>query len=182
MVTDTEGIVLRQVKALGGRRMISLFSKKFGKISVGTNMNEGGRNKSALSVRAFSYGRYELFKNRDNYNLNNGQVLKSYYSLGEDLDKYMAASYVLELTDRVLPEEMAQPKIFLLLLDFLEALDKREKKHGTLVMAYIIKLLDAVGAMPILAQCAYCGNDSVLEAKDKILFSIEEGGDRKSVV
>ena len=88
MVTDTEGIVLRQVKALGGRRMISLFSKKFGKISVGTNMNEGGRNKSALSVRAFSYGRYELFKNRDNYNLNNGQVLKSYYSLGEDLDKY----------------------------------------------------------------------------------------------
>lgn len=176
MVTDTEGIVLRQVKALGGRRMISLFSKKFGKISVGTNMNEGGRNKSALSVRAFSYGRDELFKNRDNYNLNNGQVLKSYYSLGEDLDKYMAASYVLELTDRVLPEEMAQPKIFLLLLDFLEALDKREKKHGTLVMAYIIKLLDAVGAMPILAQCASCGNDSVLEAKDKILFSIEEGG------
>lgn len=76
MVTDTEGIVLRQVKALGGRRMISLFSKKFGKISVGTNMNEGGRNKSALSVRAFSYGRYELFKNRDNYNLNNGQVIK----------------------------------------------------------------------------------------------------------
>lgn len=28
--------------------------------------------------------------------MNNGQVLKSYYSFGEDLDKYMAASYVLE--------------------------------------------------------------------------------------
>ena len=97
MITDTEGIVLRQVKAAGGRRMISLFSRKFGKISVGASINEGGRNKTALAARAFSYGRYELFKSRDNYNLNNGQVIKSYYAIGEDLDKYMAASYVLEL-------------------------------------------------------------------------------------
>ena len=41
MITDTEGIVLRQVKAAGGRRMISLFSRKFGKISVGASINEG---------------------------------------------------------------------------------------------------------------------------------------------
>ena len=69
MITDTEGIVLRQVKAPGGRRMITLFSQKFGKISVGTSLNEGGRTKAALAVRAFSYGRYELFKNRESYNL-----------------------------------------------------------------------------------------------------------------
>lgn len=127
MITDTEGIVLRQVKAAGGRRMISLFSRKFGKISVGASINEGGRNKTALAARAFSYGRYELFKSRDNYNLNNGQVIKSYYAIGEDLDKYMAASYVLELTDKMLPEEMPQPRIFSLLLEFMEALEKREK-------------------------------------------------------
>ena len=66
MVTDTEGIVLRQTKALGGRRMITLFSKKYGKISVGTSLNEGGRNKTALAVKAFAYGKYELFV-RDGY-------------------------------------------------------------------------------------------------------------------
>lgn len=177
MVTDTEGIVLRQVKALGGRRMISLFSKKFGKISVGTGMNEGGRSKSALAVRAFSYGRYELFKNRESYNLNSGQVLKSYYSLGENLDKYMAASYVLELTDKVLPEELPQPKIFSLLLDFLEALEKRTVKHGTLVMAYLIKLLDGLGTMPELSRCSCCGEEVCREQGGRdILFSVEEGG------
>jgi len=177
MITDTEGIVLRQVKALGGRRMILLFSRKFGKISVGTSMNEGGRNKSALSVRAFSYGRYELFKNRESYNLNNGQVLKSYYSLGEDLDKYMAASYILELTEKVLPEELPQPKIFSLLLDFLEELSKREKKHGTLVMAYLIKLLDILGTMPVLDRCACCTETDICgQNKESVFFSIEDGG------
>ena len=176
MITDTEGVVLRQVKALGGRRMILLFSKKFGKISVGTSLNEGGRNKSALAGRAFSYGRYELFKNRGSYNLNSGQVIRSYYSLGEDLDKYMAASYVLELTEKVLPEEMPQPRIFSLLLEFLEALENRKKKHGTLVMAYLIKLLDSVGTMPELERCACCGNETEPDTGGKILFSVEEGG------
>lgn len=195
MITDTEGIVLRQVKALGGRRMILLFSKKFGKISVGTSINEGGRNKSALSVRAFTYGRYELFKNRDSYNLNSGQVLKSYYGLGEDLDKYMAASYILELTEKVLPEELPQPRIFALLLDFMSLLERRPKKHGTLVLAYLVKLLDALGTMPELDRCTCCGKETggcntqgedktagSSEQEDdkvpkgKIFFSIEEGG------
>ncbi len=175
MVTDTEGIVLRQTKAMGGRRMIALFSKKYGKISVGTSINEGGRNKTALAVKAFTYGRYELFKNRDNYNLNSGQVLKSYYSIGEDLDKYMAASYVLELTDKLLPEEMTQPRIFSVLIDFLETLEKRDKKQGTLVMAYIVKVLDILGTMPELDSCTACGQVRQ-GGGDKIFFSIKEGG------
>ena len=177
MVTDTEGIVLRQVKAAGGRRMISLFSKKFGKISVGTGMTEGGRSKTALAVRPFSYGRYELFKSRDNYNLNSGHVIKSYYSLGENLDKYMAASYVLELTDKILPEELPQPKIFTLLTDFLNATEKREKKHKTLVMAYIVKLLDALGTMPETDSCTCCGAEIQKQSDGGyIFFSVEEGG------
>ncbi len=62
MLTDTEGIVLRQVKTSYGRRMILLFSKKYGKISAGTGINERGKGKSSLALRPFTYGRYELFK------------------------------------------------------------------------------------------------------------------------
>ena len=171
MVTDTEAMVLRQVKTLNGRRMLLLFSKKFGKISVGTNATEGGRNKSALAVRPFTYGRYELFKSRESYNLNNGQVIKSYYGIGEDLDKYMAGSYVLELTEKLLPEELAQPRMFSLILDFFDALEHRRKKHDTLVMAYIIKALDVLGTMPVTQHCSVCGADN-----PRRFFSIEEGG------
>ena len=89
MLTDTEGIVLRQVKTSYGRRMILLFSKKYGKISAGTGLNERGKGKSSLALRPFTYGRYELFKNRDSYNINGAEVLKSYYGIGEDVDKYM---------------------------------------------------------------------------------------------
>ena len=77
MLTDTEGIVLRQVKTSYGRRMILLFSKKYGKISAGTSIAERGKNKSSLALRPFTYGRYELFKNRDSYNINSADVLKA---------------------------------------------------------------------------------------------------------
>ena len=159
MVTDTEAIVLRQVKTLNGRRMLLLFSRKFGKISVGTSLTEGGRNKSALALRPFTYGRYELFKSRENYSLNNGQVIRSFYSLGEDLDKYMAGSYVMELTEKILADDLPQPRLFALLLEFLESLEKRSTKHDTLVMAYMVKALDIMGTMPelISAVCADAG-------------------------
>ncbi len=173
MITDTEGIVLRQVRTVGGRRMILLFSQKFGKINVGTSINEGGKNKSALAVRPFTNGRYELFKGRESYNLNSGQVLQSFYRIGEDLDKYMAASYVLELTEKLIPEEMAQPRLYQLLLDFLGEMEQREKKHGTLVMAYLVKALDILGTMPCLNQCTACGCSG---SEHLHLFSVEEGG------
>lgn len=171
MLTDTEGIVLRQVKTSYDRRMILLFSKKYGKISAGTGLNERGKGKSSLALRPFTYGRYELFKNRDSYNINGAEVLKSYYGIGEDVDKYMNGAYVLEFTERVLAEEVPSPGIFSLLIDFFDLLENRDKGIGTLVLAYQTKVFRYTGVMPQLERCAICG-----EEKLAFKFSVEEGG------
>ena len=174
MITDTEGIVLRQVKTVNGRTMLVVFSRKFGKISVATNLTGSGKNKSALAIRPFTYGEYELYKGRDVYNLNSGRVIKSFYDIGDDLDKFMAASYALELTDRILMEEDPQPKLFSQLTDFLEAVSKRSKKIDTLVLAYIVKALDSTGTMPELDACTLCGRPRGEHPAG--WFSIDDGG------
>ena len=174
MVTDTEGIILRQVKTVNGRTMLVMFSRKYGKISVGTNLTGAGKNRSALATRPFTYGEYELFKGRDVYNLNSGRGIKSYFDIGDDLDKFMAASYVLELTDKLLMEEDPQPKLFGELADFLEAVEKRTKKIDTLILAYMVKALDSTGTMPELDYCACCGKPRGGHPASR--FSIEEGG------
>ena len=99
MYTDTEAVVLRQTKTLNGRRMITIFSQKYGKIGAGTSISEKGKNKSALALRPFCYGRYELFKGRETFNIQGAEVIESFYSLGEDVDKYFAASYALGAVD-----------------------------------------------------------------------------------
>ncbi|MBQ9015568.1 MAG: DNA repair protein RecO [Firmicutes bacterium] len=171
MLTDTEGIVLRQIKTSYNRRMILLFSRRYGKISAGTGIGEKGRSKSSLALRPFTYGRYELFKGRDSYNINSAEVLRSFYRIGEDVDKYMYGAYVLEFTEKVLQEEMPAQRLFDLLIEFFEVLEDRQRGIGTLVLAYQTKLLQIMGLLPQLEQCASCGR-----GKPAAAFSVREGG------
>lgn len=175
MITDTEGIVLKQIKAAYGRRMILLFSKKYGKISVGTSISEKGRNKSALALRPFTHGRYELFKNRDSFNLNSADVVKSYYKIGEDVDKYMNSSFVLEFTEKVLEEGQPSQGMFNLILDYLNVIENRQKSHGTVVLGYEVKTLKIMGVLPELHTCIHCG--SVCDRENPpVYLDVKEGG------
>ena len=124
MHINSEGIVFRQVKTTGGRKMVHLFTKKYGKISAGSNISEKSRTKSALAMQLFTYGNYEIYKSKEYYNLNSGEVKKTFFRIAEDVDKYMQSSFVLELTEKMIPEELPQPRLFNLLLDFFTAMEK----------------------------------------------------------
>ncbi len=151
--------------------MLLLFSKKYGKISAGTSLSEKGKSKSSLALRPFTYGRYELFKNRDTYHINGSEVIKSWYGIGEDVEKYMHCSYVLEFTEKLLQEEAPAPGIFSLILDFFDIMEKRTKKFSSLTLAYQIKVLQEAGSMPQAGRCVLCG-----KKEEPALFSVKEGG------
>ena len=42
MYTDSEGIVIKQIKTAYGRRMVVLLTKKYGKVSAGTSISDRG--------------------------------------------------------------------------------------------------------------------------------------------
>ncbi len=180
MQVDTEGVVIRQVKAGDGRRMILLFTRRFGKISAGTSINERGKNKNALAIRPFTFGYYNLFKTRSSYNINSAETKKSFYKLGEDVDKFMLASYILEYTDKLLPEEEPNEHIFDLLITFMKLLEQRKKKIETLSSGYQVRALKYSGLLPNLESCSSCGKKllrgSGESTSDKLAFSIKSGG------
>ncbi len=171
MFTDTEGIIFRQIKTVSGRKMVLLFSKKYGKISAGTSLGEKGKSKSSLAMRPFTYGRYELFKNRDSFHINGAEVIRSFYRIGEDVEKYMNCSYVLEFTEKLLQEEAPASGIFQIILDFFDIMEKRSRKYSSLILAYQIKVLQEVGSMPQINRCVLCG-----EKEEPAFFSVKEGG------
>ncbi len=171
MYTESEGIILRQIKALGGRRMILVFTEKYGKISAGTSISERGKNKSALALRPFTYGRYELFKGRESYSINGAEVIRSFYEIGENVDKYLAASYALELTDAMLEDEQPSPGLFSLLIEYLSLLPGRAAAFDTLLAAFMLKALSFAGCAPSFANCCGCGRTDGLT-----VFSIPAGG------
>ena len=70
-----------------------------------------------------------------------------------------------------MPEEVPQPRIFALLLDFLNEMELRKQKHTTLLLAFETKLLFALGTFPRLDSCASCGSKENPE-----FFSVPDGG------
>lgn len=171
MITETDGIILKQVRLPDDRRMLVLFTRKFGKISAGTSIKLNGKNKSSLALRVFTHGRYELFFGGRSCNVNAAETVSSYFGIGEDIDKYMLASYILEYTDRLLPENQPQEELFELLVDFLRLLEKRRTKPESLALIYQWKALGACGFLPHLDSCVRCG-----ETEADGAFSVADGG------
>lgn len=170
MKADTEGIVLRETKTSYNRRMLLLFTREYGVISAGTNLGERGKSKSALALQHFTFGRYALHRGRNSYNIDGAEVVRSFYGIGEDVDKYFNGSYVLEFTAKVLHPEVPMPGVFDMLIDFFDLLERREKGFGTLVLAYQTKLLTYMGVAPVLDRCVVCG------APPGECFSVADGG------
>lgn len=180
MQVDTEGIVIRQVKTGDGRRMILLFTRRFGKISAGTSINERGKTKSALAIRPFTFGHYDLFKTRTSYTISSAEAKRSFYKLGEDVDKFMLASFILEYTDKILAEEEPNERIFELLLSFMNLLTERKKKIETLASGYQVRALKYSGLAPNMDTCVCCGKKmgpmDETNKTEKVAVKIPEGG------
>ncbi|MBR2540615.1 MAG: DNA repair protein RecO [Mogibacterium sp.] len=184
MLISAEGIVLRQRKIANNKRMIVIFTRQYGKLSAGTSINEKSRNKSALALRPFTYAEYDIFKGRESYSINSASVKKSYYSIGEDIERFMTASSFIEYLDKILPDEEAMPGLFDLALDFMESVARTNARPDTLLYAFIVKSLRMLGVMPELKCCVNCGkpleafgrsNDGKVPGRLK-LFSVSSGG------
>lgn len=180
MLITSEGIVLKQRKIAGNRRIIVIFTKNYGKISAGTSINEKGKSKAALALRPFTYAEYDIFKGRDSYSLNNAQAKRAYYSIGEDLDRFLVASKLIEYLDSILEEGQARPKLFEMTIEFMESITNANSNYQTLLYAFVAKTLRLQGIMPEITCCADCGkklSDFNYGQKQKgPTFSVNAGG------
>ena len=173
MIINTEGIVLRQRKIAGNRRMIVIFTRQYGKISAGTSITEKGRSRSALALRPFTFAEYELFKGRDSYSINSASARRSYYSIGEDIDRFMTASAFIEYLDKVTEDGEPAPGLYDLALEFLESVSRAGKSADTLLLAFIVKSLRLLGVSPELECCVNCGKP---RDEQRTAFSVTSGG------
>ena len=144
-----EGIVLRQTKTMGGRRMVLIFTREAGKISAGTFISEKSKSGSALAIRPFSYGQFTVSeKGQDFRTVTAAETLDAFFGLGEDVDRFSEASFVLEFSDKLLPDGVSEPGVFDLLKEYLAILSRRKGDFRLLTIAYMIKVMKGLGLFP----------------------------------
>jgi len=134
---------------MGGRRMILIFTREEGKISAGTHISEKSKGGGALAIRPFAYGQYTISeKSGSTRSISSAETIDAHFALGEDLDRFAEASYALEFTDKILPENAGAPDIFDLLKVYLAMLSSRKTDFRLLTISYLVKVMQELGVFP----------------------------------
>lgn len=167
----TSAIVLKTVKLSDSDVLITVFSDKHGKITAIAKGGRSAKSKLNASAQLFVYGEYSLsMGSKWNY-VNSVEVYDAHYKIREDLVKLSYASYFVELTSFVLPEDTANLKLFAVLKNVLVSLKEDKCPAKLLRIIFELKTLDSLGYRPETSQCIECN------AKENLHFmSIEDGG------
>jgi DNA repair protein RecO (recombination protein O) len=168
----SEAIVLRRVDFGEADRLLTLYSREFGKIKA---LAKGARKPQARKA-----GHVELFM-RTNFMFARGknidivtqaEVVEPYLALRDDLVRTTYAAYAAELIDGLTAEADRDPAKYDLLS---KALGWLAASDNSLLVAryYELRLLGLAGFQPQLFRCVSC--NEAIEQQDQF-FSAELGG------
>lgn len=168
----TPAFILRQQAWGEADRLLTLFTPQQGKIRVVAKGVRRANSRRAGHLEAFTLSDVLLSQGRDLAILTQAESLESYRPLHEDLQRFAAASYVVELLDRLTVEAEPQPELFELLQQTLAALCQTEQ-IGLLLCYFELHSLAIAGFQPELQRCVWSGVE--IEAVDQF-FDLSAGG------
>lgn len=171
----TEGIVIGETRYKDTSKIINLYTRKLGKVSV---MAQGAiKPKSQLlaTTQPFSYSEFQLRKGRNFYYILQADLLDSFYPIRDSMERIGYGFYMLELLSKSTPDEEENEKLFLLLKNGLKVLSSLDKDFLKYIVAYELKYISFLGYRPYIDRCVVC-NEELKDKKDNMKFSKNLGG------
>lgn len=172
MLLKLEGVVIKQTKYSDSDRILTILSKQKGKIQAMSKRSRSQKSKIFACSQILTESDFVVYKGRNSFNINQGEVIKSYYRIKEDLDKLSYAMYILELVDASILEGEPNEKVYGLLLKTLDILSDYKGNYKLLILAFELKYMSFIGFKPSLKKCCECSKD----IKQSAAFSHRQGG------
>ncbi|MFW0860785.1 MAG: DNA repair protein RecO [Dethiobacter sp.] len=152
----SDALVLRSRDWREADRLVTLLTRDAGKVTVLARGIKKSKSKFAALVEPLTLGRYLLHRGKSMDILIQGEIIKPYFSLRQDLLHYATAQYFCELAERSLPNNEPVVAVFVLLVAALEILEK-DASPARVTRCFELSLLDELGFCPALEGCFCCG-------------------------
>lgn len=151
----TEGVVLRRRDFGEKDRLLTLFTRKLGRVSaIAKGVRNPGSRKSG-HLETFMRSNLLIAKGRNLHILTQAEVIEGYSRLRDDLQGIGLGSYLVELIDAFTYEEGSHVELYHLLVSSLERLNRGEP-IPLVLRYYELRLLEQVGFRPELFRCVNC--------------------------
>ncbi len=175
-ITKTEAIVLKGLKFGDTSKIVTLYTKDYGKIKVIAKGIRKPKSRLAGTLETFFHIHIVFYKKTTTeiYLLSQSEIIQPFQKITKDLNRYAFASGALELLDKLITGEEPNPEIFELTLNTLSFMENCPSKSlEKSFLFFAIRLADILGYKPKFDRCISCNKTT----PDKlILFSPEKGG------
>lgn len=167
---QAEGIILNTVDFGDANRVVTIFTKEFGKLEV--NAYGCRRVKSPLSgaTQIFNHILAELSRGAKVETIRDAEILHFYKNLTTDLERLSYAALFFEIVNRLTLPKMPELEIFNLLLKSLSAFELRNPRIAALIGA--CQFLKICGVQLNFTHCVICGEKIEGDAG----ISVSDGG------
>ena len=168
----SEAIVLRRVNFGEADRMLTLYSREFGKIKALAKGARKPQTRKTGHVELFMRTNFMFAKGKNIDIITQAELVEAYSGLREDLVRTTYASYAVELLDGLTAEADRDLRKYDLLSGGLGWFAETDNLRLA-ARFYELRLLSLAGFQPQLFQCVSCSQQ--IEEQDQF-FSAEAGG------
>jgi DNA repair protein RecO (recombination protein O) len=166
-------VVLRVQKLGEADRIITLLTRRYGKIRAVAKGVRRTTSRFGARVEPFSHVDVQLYTGRTLDVITQVQTVDAFGAhIVDDYQRYTTACAVLETVDRLAAEE-GEPvlRLYLLAVGALRALSGRERDPSQVLDAFLLRAMSFAGWAPALLECARCGARGPHSA-----FNVPSGG------
>jgi DNA repair protein RecO (recombination protein O) len=155
---ETEAIVLRTYRLGEAEKIASLFTRQLGRLRAVAQGAQRPKSRFGGSLEPLSYVRAEIFEreNRDLLRLNSVELIESFFSMQADYRVQIAAQFLAEVGERLLPEREVNERIFRLVLAVLRAM-KHSAEVNRPLLYFDYWMVRLGGFLPDFETCSACG-------------------------
>lgn len=138
----TEGLILKRSDFGEADRVLTVLAPRFGKISVIAKGVRRITSRRAGNIELLNIVKLHLFKAK-NYNLGEAESLETFPKIKANLTLSTTAFHIIELINRLTPEDQKTPQIYELAVSILRILEKNPRQ--IFIRAFEVKLLSLLG-------------------------------------
>jgi DNA repair protein RecO (recombination protein O) len=155
---ESEAIVLRTTKLGEADKIVTLLTRQWGRLRAVAQGARRPKSRWGALFEPMTHIRAWIFEreNRDLLRMNSADLIESFFEIQKDYRIQVAAQYLGEVTERLLPEREPNERAFRLLVAVLKALKHRGEVDRPLVYFdyWMVKL---GGFLPDFERCSNCG-------------------------
>jgi DNA repair protein RecO (recombination protein O) len=158
-IVKTEAVVLRSLKYRETSKIVTFYTRDFGKLKGIAKGACHPKNKFGAALEPATLVCLVLYKKdvRDIQVISQCDVVQSWHRLAEDVEKMAVALSTVELVDKVSHGEEENEELFKLVVEVLGSANAATKNAGNLLPAFEIRLARILGFAPKFGNCSSCG-------------------------